>query len=77
MTYLRVLPYLSSRISQLLGWTTDTNALAQPLLEPKQPPFLKKLPEQVYNGPLRATSKAMEYAPPPYKQAFHFPKLKG
>ena len=76
MTHARILTYITSRLSQIVGWTTDTNALAEPLIQ-KEKSFFQRLPEQMYKGPLRATSRVMEYAPPPYKQAFHFPKLKG
>ena len=42
MSYFRILSYLAPRLSQLLGWSVDTNSLADPLLKREEIPQIQK-----------------------------------
>lgn len=64
----RILVYLVPRLSQVLGWTVDTNSLAEPLLQNEVP----KLQTQVGKTLVKAQQKF--YHPPPYMPP-RMPKL--
>jgi hypothetical protein len=42
MSHFRFLSYLAPRISQFLGWSVDTNSLADPLLKREEIPQIQK-----------------------------------
>ena len=71
MVQFRFLGYLVPRLSQLLGWTVDTNALADPLVKKEDIPKVKT---QI----LHQVAKVQQnlYHPPPYVPP-KIPKLSG
>lgn len=70
MSHIRILSYLAPRISQIVGWTFDTNSLTDPLLDKYSKPIL---PVTVYRAHYAIASTVTEYVPPPYKQTVNFP----
>lgn len=64
----RILVYLVPRLSQLFGWTVDTNSLVDPLLQKEVPKIPKQLGE-----PFKHAQQNL-YQPPPY-MAPKIPKM--
>jgi hypothetical protein len=62
MVHLRILSVIAPRLSQLLGWTVDTNSYVDPLLKREEVPRLK---HQILSNLQANLYQPPAYTPPP------------